>query len=82
MQFTNSLFHNLVHLTAAGGQIVVGLQGASRGPQMDPKHDAEQQNDDSHLSDFKKSGFSEERQERKRRRSRQIANHLLRGFCF
>lgn len=31
-QFTKSLFYNLVHLTAAGGQKMVGLQGPQMGP--------------------------------------------------
>lgn len=33
VQFTNSLFYNLVRLTAAGGQIMVGLWGANMEPQ-------------------------------------------------
>ena len=36
VQFTNSLFYNLVHLTAAGGQIAEGLQGANTGPRWTP----------------------------------------------
>lgn len=36
VQFTNSLFYNLVHLTAAGGQIMVGLEGSNTGPRWTP----------------------------------------------
>lgn len=68
VQFTNSLFHNLVRLTAAGGHSAVVLQGravhggAPDGPPHSHHHPSLQnmtggkktKKDDTHLSDCKK----------------------------